>query len=276
MATSSANISVPATNFGGWNALQFFTNAAIRLLRSRPEFTNASVNLCPNGTILIPIYPTNYYTPAVHRMLQLAANIYDASTNKTGAAPLDFDYPSVFRPTFAKSGTGLNTVIYINGYTNVESVSTGDTVFAPPLSLRTVSDANAFPTAASTPVNVFGIPYVIGAKAGFPHFNSFSVVPIVSVARQLQIVKDAIGSTNYARWHTNVYYQLSISNAQSMSCWYPSTNVFYTNRGVLMYATNEMSMSLTISNGLNRAINTLCSPPSPTRLEILMEPVPLW
>ena len=30
----------------------------------------------------IPIYPVNYYTPAVHRLLQLAANIYDASTNK--------------------------------------------------------------------------------------------------------------------------------------------------------------------------------------------------
>ena len=105
----------PRISIPGLNAAQFFTNAAIRLLRSRAEYTN--VNLCTNGTIYIPIYPTNFYTPSVHRMLQLAANIYDAGTNKTGFKPTsDFDFPSVFRPNFWQNRhRGTNSIIYING-----------------------------------------------------------------------------------------------------------------------------------------------------------------
>ena len=49
----------------------------------------------------IIIYPgnVNIYTPALHRLLQLAANIYDASGYKTDLGT-NFDYPSVFRPLF--------------------------------------------------------------------------------------------------------------------------------------------------------------------------------
>src|SRR5215472_3154159 len=51
----------------------FFTNVAARLLGSE---LNVSLNH-------IQIYPTNEYTPAVHRLLQLTANLYDAATNHT-------------------------------------------------------------------------------------------------------------------------------------------------------------------------------------------------
>ena len=244
---------VSATNFIPWtNALQFFTNAAVRLLRSRPEYTAA--NLCSNGTVYIPIYPTNFYTPSVHRMLQLAANIYDASTNKTRTAPFDFDYPSVFRPTFGKTGVGTNSIIYINGYTNVEGVAPSDPIFAEPVDLRRAGDVLRFPT-GSGPIlaNVYGIPYVIGAKQGFPNFNSFTVVPVVQVNRLIELVKPALNASLKAPgWQTNISYQIGISNMFGASCW----NSYMTNygRGVSIYATNEMTMTLWLTNDLNQTV----------------------
>ena len=64
---------VSATNFFAWKPVDFFTNAANMLL------TNAGLNLSLTN---LQVYPTNYYTPSVHRLLQLAANIYDSSTNR--------------------------------------------------------------------------------------------------------------------------------------------------------------------------------------------------
>lgn len=47
----------------------FFTNVAARLLRSELRF---DLNR-------IEVYPTNRYDPVVHRLLQITANIYDAT-----------------------------------------------------------------------------------------------------------------------------------------------------------------------------------------------------
>src|SRR5579863_7227012 len=99
-------------NSGAQSSLQtntpigFFTLTADRFIKSRPEFLLNGLS-----STNIPIYPTNFYTPALHRLLQLAANIYDASTNKS-LSPGGFDYPSVFRPTFKKIGTN----VFISGY----------------------------------------------------------------------------------------------------------------------------------------------------------------
>ena len=92
--------------------LAFFTSTADSLLKAQPEFARLGLSVTN-----IPVYPTNYYTPAVHRLLQLAANLYDASTNKTATAPDDFDYPSVFRPTFTNIVNSGVTNVVINGYT---------------------------------------------------------------------------------------------------------------------------------------------------------------
>jgi len=65
-----------ATNFIPWRPIDFFTNAAARLLGDAfPSDPNVNISH-------IQIWPTNYYTPAVHRLLQLAANMYDATTNR--------------------------------------------------------------------------------------------------------------------------------------------------------------------------------------------------
>ena len=62
----------------------------------------------PDGLVGgIPLYPTNYYSGAMHRCLQLAANLLDANvvaerivtpTNGVGQVVA----PSVFRPVFRR------------------------------------------------------------------------------------------------------------------------------------------------------------------------------
>lgn len=80
--------------------LGFFTNLASRLLQSELNLSLARIQ----------IYPTNQYTPAVHRLLQVTANIYDATTNRFNT---DYPYlPSVFRPLFTNDGGS----IFICGY----------------------------------------------------------------------------------------------------------------------------------------------------------------
>ena len=93
--------------FHAWTPLAFFTNAADRMLRayttqwrnSNPTnfaatfyaatgFTNLIASQWTNnylsfGITNIPVLMSNQfvYSPAVNRLLQLAANLYDASTN---------------------------------------------------------------------------------------------------------------------------------------------------------------------------------------------------
>src|SRR6202167_6223378 len=74
--------------------LNFFTNVASRLLSSQ-----LGVNLT-----CLQIYPTNQYTPAVHRLLQVSANIYDATTTNY--------YPSVFRPLFWKTNEVIGDGVF--------------------------------------------------------------------------------------------------------------------------------------------------------------------
>src|SRR6185503_10745125 len=52
---------ISATNFIPWRPIDFFTNAANRMLLSSFNLTTAHIS----------IYPTNDYTPAVHRLMQL-------------------------------------------------------------------------------------------------------------------------------------------------------------------------------------------------------------
>ena len=113
------------------NAIEFFTSTADRLLRSHYPF----------GISNIPVYPTNYYTPSVHQLLQLSANLYDATTSTP--------YPSVFRPLYFTNETGA---VFVAGYTNDNDAAT----------------VNAWPTHET-----YGIPFVVGAKKGIPNFNEY-------------------------------------------------------------------------------------------------------
>ena len=258
----SNGVALTATNFAGWTPIQFFTNAADRLLRTyyptnfavimdgRIVVTNININF-------IPIYPVNYYTPGVHRLLQLAANMYDATTNKSVPLPgLPIDYPSVFRPFFANAtSAGGTNLVYIGGYTEQlqvpsGAIGTGSTFWNKPLDLRRPNDLAQLISDSTRGVyfdptnaidNVYGVPYVIGARTNLPNFNQFSMAPVVQITRQLQLVRT--GTT----LQTNVSYVIGVSNVMGVQCWNSSTN--FQGRQVNIYFTNEFSMLVTNNFG---------------------------
>jgi hypothetical protein len=155
---------VPA--FGALNAgspTGFFTNVASRLLKSE-------LNLDLNR---IPVYPDDGYTPSVHRLLQVTANLYDSTTTNW--------YPTIFRPHFETEGTN----IFISGYEEVDARN--ETSLTQPLDL---SDADARTSiAADGRVNVYGIPWVIGVKKGLPNFNEVALTSVFDVTRGILVTR---------------------------------------------------------------------------------------
>jgi hypothetical protein len=117
-ATPGGIRDVPST---AEDAQRFFTNVADRLLQSQ-----LGMNLAR-----IQVHPTNQYCPAVHRILQVAANLVDATTN----TPV----PSVFRPQFGPH-PAIPGAVAITGYVPDNDAATADP-------------------------NPYGIPYVIGPSA---------------------------------------------------------------------------------------------------------------
>jgi len=240
--------------FTNWTPLRFFTNAVSQLLVAAqftdPQFTNLVVTNA-NGVVVprIPIYPTNYYAASVHRLLQLAANIGDATTNRfqlsTGS---NIVYaPSVFRPSFTNDGKS----IFIAGYQEVF-----DTNFLkdPWLDLNNQAARNAIipPGTIKTNVNVYGIPLVIGAKKGLPNFNEFLLQSDVQVSRRLQARKDRTFQQAYEIGISN-YFALEAWNSYTQACPMPLTMMIVTNQASLIL-TNENNppfsgpMSLAFTN----------------------------
>ena len=242
-------------------ALEFFTHAANLLFTTQTNFIIPLpwvVNIPGFGpragvptnisTGFIPVYPTNYYTPSVHRMLQLAANIYDAANPKVVDNPATyFDYPSVFRPIF---GTD-NTNIWVRGYVEVTNTNffTADYRF-PAYSLTSLADLNTIflnINKGSNNFNIYGVPWVIGAKKGLPNFNQISLESFTQLTRKLQIVKPNLTASR-TTWHTNVQYILSISNALMVEAW----NSYSSNypRAVDIVAGDALNMTLTNEYGV--------------------------
>ncbi len=226
-------------------ALVFFTNAADRLLATQPNYivtypitsgAGFPTHLTNLSTAYIPIFPVNYYTPSVNRMLQLAANIYDAANPKPGPySATNFDYPSVFRPVFGQAH-GVDTFgraitnIFIRGYVEVTNMPVGSSnadYNLPAYSLTVPSDyTNIYPIAANRAngnMNIYGIPWIIGAKKGLPNFNQVSLESFTGLTRRVQLVKPFVGAGR-TTWHTNVQYVLSISNALVVEAWNSYSN----------------------------------------------------
>src|SRR6185437_14434375 len=118
----------------------------------------------PFGIGNIPVYVSNkfVYTPAVNRLLQLAANIYDATQTNF--------YPTVFRPLFSRDQNGLGTNLFITGFTNftrtnfIQGGEAIDPDLAIPIEPVTLAMTNASVVVSNEPVNIYGVPWIIGAK----------------------------------------------------------------------------------------------------------------
>ena len=104
----------------------------------KEAFTNTFAVTQPFSITNIPVWVSNrfVYSPSVNRLLQLAANIYDASTNGNN------NLPHVFRPLFERYRNGTNNDIFIVGYVPVTFVNNyTDPQLGPPYDATQLSGA---------------------------------------------------------------------------------------------------------------------------------------
>jgi hypothetical protein len=230
MAFAAPQISTADPNY-------FFNMVAARLLNEELGMDLSA----------IPIYPTNQYTPAVHRLLQVTANILDCTTTNC--------YPSVFHPIFWKTneliGGGVyQTNIYITGYQYVQEPLTPD---GPPIfTLPTEAGDPTIPFGLSgMSNNIYGIPWVIGVKKGLPNFNALEMENCIFIERELQFTRN---STNpvpantpfpFGRiYATNQMYIIGISNLLGVDFWNSYAAAFTNPVAVIV----QDSLSLTLTN----------------------------
>jgi hypothetical protein len=215
------------------NSVSFFTNLASRLLKSE-------MNL---DLLNLQVHPTNQYTPAVHRLLQLTANVWDAMHPTNDAAgPL----PTVFRPIFRTEGSN----VFIRDYV--------EWPFFNPLTELSVGPLNpAFITNAAAQVQsnslIYGVPLVIGARKGLPNFNELASESVVQITRKVELRKSGPGGSHLIN-QTNQMFVIGISNAQGVEFW----NSYFTNysRPVEVVALYRGSIELTNDYGYSMRTNT--------------------
>lgn len=171
----------------------------------------------------IPVYPTNYYNPTVHRLLQLSANLYEATTNRFGPPRNTLPpnhaalFPSVYRPILAKRA---NNHVVITGYEEDDG--------GIELHRRRWGTLQDFLTGQiSVQDNVFGIPPIIAARKGFPSLNEVSVASVVDVTRKLLVTKNALNDDLRKKPFTlNEAYLISISNTLAFEFLNPYTSPY--------------------------------------------------
>jgi hypothetical protein len=269
---------IPRFNVPG--SVLFFTNAAHKLLvEYSSEWLNANSNVFfatyrtnkAFGVTDIPVLVNSnfVYTPSIHRVLQLAANTYDTAISPSIPSSTSSQLPRVFRPIIRRQGSD----VYVVGYAEVGVVSgANDPRFAKPLDLSKPAELALVPLVGTPPlptdVNVYGVPWVIGAKKGLPNFNEYAMQPVFQVTRKLEIRRRSL-SAPQSRWTTNLMYVVGVSNYVGAEAW----NSYRTNlnRAVDVIVANEMSMALTnnfwqvgVSNYNSFAsVISVPAPPSP-------------
>lgn len=212
------------------DSIGFFTNLSARLLQQE-----LGLNLN-----WIQVYPTNQYTPAVHRLLQVAANLWDIQTNRQDAfGPL----PTVFAPRFTVS----NNAVFITGYGEVRT--TNDLSAAPPLDLRWHSGTNLASIVTNDSL-IFGVPLVIGARKGLPNFNEYSMESVFTLSRKVELIKSSPGGQSKIIG-TNQLFVLSCSIASGVEFWnsyasnYARPVEILVNFRVTMSLTNDLGSTVT-------------------------------
>lgn len=199
MATVATADATPAPNLG--DPVGFFTNVASRLLSSE-------LNL---DLTRIQVYPTKQYTPAVHRLLQVTANVYDATTTNP--------YPSVFRPLFSRDADGYGTNVFISGFTNLVSVNLADlNDHQLDLPMDAVDLSTMSGPVINQALNVYGIPWIIGARKGFPNFNEVAMENIFQLTRRIQVTR-ATPTAAVSTYDYNQMYMVNLTNQLGVECW---------------------------------------------------------
>ena len=208
----------------------FFTNVAARLL-------NSELNLDLNR---LQIYPTNQYTPAAHRLLQVSANLYDGTTNRVFGSGSSAPYcPSLFRPIFRQTYDGTNWALWITAYREVVGTSMANSATAPMMVSvqEAITHTNLIPVLGVPPSPldrlepmIRGVPVIVAARKGFPNFNEFSMQTYLSVSRLLEFRRAVLNGPVTA---TNQMYTLSLTNTFGLEAWNSYSNVYPRNLQLL-------------------------------------------
>jgi len=215
------------------NPLGFFTTVADKLLRNTFPFGVTNIPVCSNGVYV--------YTPAVQRLLQLSANLLDAANTNF--------FPSVFRPLFASDADGN---VFVTGYLQVTNVSgPADPQLSPPHDPTQLAGASLAPIVdANGPVNVYGVPWIIGAKKGLPGFNQLYLTNTVQIARKLLFSRPYIGAP-LSLFTTNQMFDLAFNTGLGVSFWNPYRTNYPDPVTVFARDTVCSTLTLPLANGSN-------------------------
>jgi hypothetical protein len=201
-----------------------------------PAFGFANIPVLVNGQFV--------YSPAVNRLLQLAANMYDATTNRYYASDFSMAMPTVFKPVFSVLDSSN---VYITNFVEVL-----DTNF---FTVDPILNINYGPTAVATlKLNpnalVFGVPLIIGAKKGFPNFNEFYMENTFQLTRKLLVTRLSTNVPVPVPANFFSYYEqfsLSLTNQFGVEMW-NSYRSNYT-RSTDIYVNNFVTTTLTNDEG---------------------------
>ncbi len=273
-----------ATGFTNWQPVQFFTNLAIRLLvdagytvGDRLYATNLLVTDTIGGVLVtnlhIPISPTNLYTPSVQRLLQVAANAYDASINRTNS--LGYPLPTVFRPLFSelpRSGNSPRRVFIVN-YRELNSRDliprnnpfTGEMTNNPPHDFSDLNDTFVQPGSM-----VYNVPLVIGARKGLPNFDQMTMDTQIQVARKLIFHRNGTSTTAPVN-EIDPVYLLTITNVMGLQAW--NSYAVNSTRPLRMQVWPDVSIFVTnLASTTSRYLNQNHRPMVPTNIP----PITFW
>jgi len=186
----------------------FLLTVATNLFLREPALAFIVTNPPPPGISLtplrIPIYTnrafggafstitTNFplpgplYAGRIHQILQLAANIHEATAGPKQGETVPY-FPSVFRPRFERANNGD---VYITDYTLVGLAGE----VTPPAMWKDLDAGDSL----SPNDLVYGIPLIIGARKGFPNFNEVAVMTTAEATRKLTVFR----SVSNAEPHT--------------------------------------------------------------------------
>ena len=241
-----------ATNFLPWTPIDFFRESAAKLL-ANAGFDSTSTNPVRVSMDHIQIYPTNFYTPSVHQIMQMAANIYDASEYATNrvrdAITTDPMPPTVFKPIFALTNA---EEIYISGF---EEVTNADQMVRVGIPWRDLSNPASRDKVQPGDM-IYGFPLIIGAKKGFPNFNELGMQTSVQVTRKLEFRRKP-GDEENPPSETNQMYTLTISNVFGIEAWNSYSNAYP--RPLQMRVFMDMFASLWETNEANPNVGKLMS-----------------
>ena len=229
----------------------------------------------------IQLYPANAYTPEVHRLLQVAANIYDSTFDRLmdlNGNRVIYPYaPTVMRPVFRKyANQGGGTGLFISRYTEVTNdlQRIGRQGFFDLINVIQnptfkISDPTKPAEQYDLHINIHGVPWIVGAKKGLPNFNEYSVESIVQVSRRLEVNKGNEANISPAmsrNWRTNQMYTLGITNVFGIEGWNSYTNAYPRRLGMdvrQQYQIGLWDYSITNRSGvaLPRLLTNLVSTP---------------